>query len=106
MKFHMPILTTVETAARDATVAAAKKVYKRSSELVPRADGGLQRSGAVVVEDLEVRIVYSSPIAYLQHERTEWQHSEGRQAKFLEAAVDQTDIASLVAESVRARLNG
>lgn len=99
-----PILSLVEKAAQDAMKATARKVLKRSNELVPRDDGDLIKSGKVVVDDLSVTIRYTAPHAALQHEHLDWAHADGGGAKFLETASDEIDIAAEVAKAVREAL--
>lgn len=99
-----PILSTIEQAARDGLREAGKAVLKRSNELAPKDDGDLVKSGRVIVDDLTVQVSYKAIHARLQHENLDWQHADGGQAKFLEAAADEVDIGRVVAEKVRAAL--
>jgi hypothetical protein len=55
-----------------------------SNRLVPLDEGTLERSGKVVVNDLEGAITYDTVYAVRQHEELTWKHLPGRQAKYLE----------------------
>ena len=96
-------LTEIEKAARDALQDAAKDVLKRAKELAPKESGALRRSGRVSVDDVTVRVVFRSPIAWLQHERLDYQHDEGG-PKYLERAVAESNIEAEMISAVTARL--
>jgi hypothetical protein len=104
MRMLTPILSTVEKAAQDGLREAGKAVLKLSNELAPKDDEDLVESGRVIVDDLTVQVSYTAFHARLQHENLDWQHEDGGQAKFLEAAADQVNIGTVVAEKVRAAL--
>jgi hypothetical protein len=106
VKMFFPVLTEVERASVAAMQDAARAVLKSSNQKVPVDDGTLRRSGRVVTEDLEVRVRYRAPHAHLQHERLDYQHPDGGQAKFLEAAVDEVDVERIIAAKVREMLGG
>ncbi len=90
VKMHNAKLTAIEQAARDSLQDTARKVLKVAKGLAPVEDGDLRKSGKVKVDDLEVRVVFDAPHAWLQHERLDYQHPQGGQAKYLEAAVDRS----------------
>lgn len=100
-----PILSTVEKAAQDAMRKGGRALLKRSNELAPRDDGDLIKSGKVVVDDLSVTVRYTAPHAVFQHERGDYTHDDGG-AKFLERASDEVDLAGIVADAVKAALDG
>lgn len=104
VKMNDALLTAIETATRDAIVDTAKEVLKASKPLVPVEDGKLKRSGRVEVDFLEVRVKYKAPHAWLQHENLDYQHPQGGQAKYLEAAAEQIGIAASVTAGVKLRL--
>jgi hypothetical protein len=104
MRMHLPIASLVEKAARDGLKEAGKAVLKRARELSPTDEGGADKSGFVVVDDLTVQVGFKSHIARIQHENLDFQHKPGEQAKFLEAAVDETDIGAIIAKNIRAAL--
>ncbi|SDM77397.1 minor capsid protein [Streptomyces wuyuanensis] len=59
-----------------------------SNQRVPLDEGTLERSGRVDVDGLNGSISYDTPYAVRQHEELTWKHLPGRQAKYLESAVN------------------
>lgn len=106
MKMHLPILSTVEQAAQDGMRAAGREVLARARDLSPTDTGASDKSGFVAVDDLTVQIGFKSLVSKLQHENLDWEHPKGGQPKFLEAAVDEVDIGSVIADHVRESLDG
>lgn len=104
MKMHLPIASALEKAAREGMREAGREVLRRSNALAPKDDGDLVKSGRVTVDDLTVQVSYTAVHAVWQHEHLDWQHPDGGQAKFLEAAADEIDIGAVVAAKVRASL--
>lgn len=105
MKMHLPILSTVEKAAQDGMRAAGRDVLKRARDLSPTDTGASDKSGFVRVDDLTVQVGFTSLVSKLQHENLDWKHPDGGQPKFLEAAVDEIDIGSVIADHVRKALS-
>ena len=103
VKQHNAKLTELEKAARAGLQDGAKKVLKRARELVPVDDGDLRKSGKVSVDDVYVVVKFTGPHAWLQHERLDYQHPSGGQAKYLEQAVAELGIGAMV-EGVAARV--
>ncbi|UOQ58557.1 hypothetical protein MUN78_06965 [Leucobacter allii] len=106
MKFYTPVLNEVEAAARDGLREGLGAMLERSNELAPKDDLDLVKSGAVRIDDLTGQVSYSALHAAWQHENLEWEHEDGGQAKFLEAAAEQVDVAAFVAARTRERLGG
>lgn len=106
MRMHMPVLTEIENAAREALLQTARDVLAESKRRVPVDDGDLRKSGRVTPDrdGLEVRVRYVSPIAWLQHERLDYRHPRGGEAKYLENAIDALNVGELVAGNVEAVL--
>lgn len=69
---------------------AAEHVLARATELVPIEEGTLQRSGTVSIDAMgtTAAVSYDTPYAARQHEELTWHHKDGRQAKFLEAPMN------------------
>lgn len=69
---------------------AAEYVLGESNKIVPLDDGVLERSGKTAVDEatLNVVITYDTPYAVRQHEELTWKHAPGRQAKYLETAIN------------------
>lgn len=107
MKMHRPMSNVVEPAAAAGLREGARAVLRDAKERVPVEDGGLRKSGGFSARDpLEVHVSFSAPHAWLQHEKVEYEHPNGGEAKYLENAALATDIAQPVADHVRAVLGG
>lgn len=102
MKMHTPVASVLEKAAQEGLKKAGRQVLKRARELSPTDTGGADKSGFSLVDDLTLQVGFRSPIARLQHENLDYQHKDGEQAKFLEAAAEQIDIGAIIASEVRA----
>lgn len=75
-----------EQAARRGLALAGEHILGESRKEVPHEEGTLERSGAVTMDDTELRVAvsYDTPYAVRQHEDLSLQHDEGRKAKYLE----------------------
>ena len=104
MKMHAPVVSLVEKAAQDGLREAGREVLKLARKKSPTDSGDSDKSGFSLVDDLTLQVGFKSPIARMQHENLDFQHKDGEQAKFLEAAVDETDIGAIIAKRVRAAL--
>lgn len=69
---------------------ALEHILAESNKIIPLEEGTLMRSGKVAMDpaNLMGAISYDSPYAVRQHEELTWRHSPGRQAKYLETAVN------------------
>ena len=69
---------------------AAEHVLGESNKTVPIEEDTLIRSGAPSVDpdNLQAAISYDTPYAVRQHEDLDLQHDAGREAKFLENAMN------------------
>lgn len=69
---------------------ALEHVLAESNKLVPLEEGTLQRSGKTSLDEgtLTGAVSYDTPYAVRQHEEVTWNHPNGRQAKYLETAVN------------------
>ncbi|QJD53962.1 hypothetical protein SEA_GALACTICA_14 [Streptomyces phage Galactica] len=69
---------------------ALEHVLAESNKLVPLEEGTLQRSGTISIDpaNLVGTVSYDTPYAVRQHEEMSWRHAPGRQAKYLETAVN------------------
>ena len=104
VKMYDAKLTQIEQAAQAALVDTAKAVLKQARANVPKESGKLARSGRVEVGFKEVAVAFRAPHAWIQHERLDFEHPNGGQAKYLEAAVDQVGVEAAIVGAVRARL--
>ncbi|HEY9409327.1 MAG TPA: hypothetical protein VIQ30_22660 [Pseudonocardia sp.] len=69
---------------------AAEHGLGESDRRVPIEEGTLSRSGATSVDaaNLRAAVSYDTEYAVVQHERLDFQHDAGREAKFLENALN------------------
>jgi len=104
VKNLVPVLSLLEKAHREGARDGARAVLQRARDLSPTDTGASDKSGFVAVDDLTVQVGFRSLVSRLQHENLDWQHEGGGQAKFLEAAADQVDVAPYVAARIRAEL--
>ena len=104
VKMHDAKLTEIQAAAQAALVEVANSVLKEAQELAPVLDGKLRKAGRVEVDDLEVRVVFRAPHAWLQHERLDYKHPHGGQAKYLETAAGDQGVAGKLVDGVKARI--
>lgn len=83
---------------------AAEYVLGEAVDLVPHELGDLQDSGQTSVdeEELVAAVSFDTPYAVVQHERMDFQHDAGRQAKYLEQPLtsSQKEIRALIARRV------
>lgn len=95
MRIYRPIMTEIEKAIQDGLREVAENVLEESNKRTPRDDGDLIASGRVGVDDLRANVAYKSFYAVWIHERLEWRHEDGGEAKFLENAVEATKAQNL-----------
>lgn len=107
MKYR-PLADAVDTAAAEGLREAGRAVLRDAKKRVPVDSGGLRKSGGISQDRStdEVAVTFSAPHAWLLHEKTELQHPNGGEAKYLENAALATDVAKPVADHVRAVLGG
>lgn len=69
---------------------ALEHILAESNKMVPLEEGTLERSGQVVMDEAALKgaVSYGTPYAVRQHEEMSWRHAPGRQAKYLETAVN------------------
>ncbi|MER8233471.1 hypothetical protein [Streptomyces sp. NPDC094049] len=86
----------------------AEHVLGVSNSRVPLEDGTLERSGRADVNELVATLSYDTPYAVRQHEELTWRHLPGRQAKYLESAMNDSreTVLRLMAVPLRAWLRG
>jgi len=83
---------------------AGELVLQEARSRVPIEEGTLERSGRVDVEDdTHVSVGFHTPYAARQHEDMTLRHDNGRQAKYLETAVNvsRTRVQAILAQSLR-----
>lgn len=84
---------------------ALEHVLAESNKLIPLEEGTLMRSGHVSMDagTLIGTVSYDTPYAVRQHEEMTWRHAPGRQAKYLETAVNTSreDCARIIRTEMR-----
>lgn len=106
MKMHMPVLSMLEKATQDGLRDAGKAVLARARALSPTDTGASDKSGFVRIDDLTVQVGFTSHISRMQHENLDYQHPDGGQPKFLEAASDEIPVEQFVLDRVKKALGG
>ncbi|MEV0149684.1 MULTISPECIES: hypothetical protein [unclassified Nonomuraea] len=94
-----------KTVAARALKDAALHILQVANMRVPLQEGHLQNSGDTAVDRDEMRasISYSQPYAVYQHETLGLQHAPGREAKYLETALEEEAAAvkALIAQQLK-----
>lgn len=84
---------------------AVEHILAESNKIIPLDEGTLMRSGETSVDEgaLEGSVSYNSVYAVRQHEELTWNHAPGRQAKYLETAVNtsRADCARIIQQELR-----
>lgn len=99
------ISAEVHAAAARGLLLAAEHVLGVSNQKVPLEEGTLERSGTASVDEgqLVAAISYDTPYAVRQHEEMTYRHAPGRQAKYLESALNEESATAqeIIAAQVR-----
>lgn len=84
---------------------AAEFVLGESTAVVPLDEAALQNSGTASVDEasLTAMVSYDTPYAVIQHERLDFRHAPGRQAKYLEQPLNacRGPVAQIIAAQIR-----
>lgn len=69
---------------------ALEHILAESNAIIPLEEGTLMRSGQTSIDEANLTgtVSYGTPYAVRQHEELTWRHAPGRQAKYLETAVN------------------
>lgn len=82
--------STLAAGSDEAAFAAGSHILQVAQSYVPHEDGVLERSGDVTEpEDGEVTVFFDTPYAVRQHEELDYQHDDGRTAKYLERPLNE-----------------
>lgn len=88
--------------------AGADHLLEEANRKVPIETGDLARSGNIAVDGAagEAAVGYNSVYAARQHEELTWQHDAGREAKWLENAMNNNkkSIAQAIADGIKDQL--
>lgn len=86
----------------------AEHLLGESNKRVPLEEATLERSGTVSVDPAKLQAVvsYNTPHAVRQHEEMKYQHDAGREAKYLENAMNANvgPIRQIIAGELRKEL--
>lgn len=94
--------------AEDGLRRALEHTLAESKKLVPLDEATLERSGKVSMDGLNGAISFDTVYAVVQHERLDYKHLPGRQAKYLEQPMntEREIMLQLMAVSLRDWLHG
>ncbi len=106
MKIFTPLLSTTEKAAQDGLREGGREILANSNRRAPRDDDDLVKSGGVRIDDLTMQVAYTAKHAPYQHERLDFAHPNGGEAKFLESAAAEVDVERYVADEIGRALGG
>jgi hypothetical protein len=102
----------LEAALDDALQRVGQDLLARAAPLAPIDEGTLRASGHVELERLdagrqEVVVSFNTPYAAVQHERTDYEHPRGGQAKYLEEPLKELAprYERVLGEAIRRELN-
>lgn len=87
---------------------ALEHTLGEARKIVPLDEGTLERSGRVVMDGLNGTISFDTIYAVVQHERLDFKHLPGRQAKYLEQPMntERNTMLQLMAVPLRRWLRG
>lgn len=109
MKPNRGVIITTRKGALRGLTAAAEFVLGEAQAKAPIEEGTLERSGTVVVdeENLRATISFDTPYAVRQHEELNYQHDAGREAKFLENAMNANaaQVGQIIRDEIRKELH-
>jgi len=101
------VLALIEEAVERGLQAGADLLLDESNRMAPIETGDLIRSGRAVANADEAAVGYNTPYAARQHEDLSYRHDSGREAKFLEKALNRNAdrIIDAVADEIREHLS-
>lgn len=100
------VKAAIAQAKKQALSDGAERLLGASNRVVPIEDGTLEQSGGTTVRGDEAAVHYSADHAVPQHERLDYEHTNGRRAKFLEDATktEAKAIGDVMAKTFRSAL--
>lgn len=103
-----PVARELRAAAARGLFLGAEHVLGVSNDRVPLDEGFLQNTGIASVDedDLTGMVSYDGPYAVVQHERMDFRHAPGREAKYLENSLnaERQQVQALIAAQIRRAL--
>lgn len=106
MKMHRPIAAPIEAAAEAGLREGGRGIMADAKGRAPVDDKDLRNSARLRPDGNEVMVVFTAPHAWLQHERLDYAHPNGGEAKYLEHAAIEYDLAAPIAEHIAGVLGG
>lgn len=108
MRIYTPIASLAERAAEAGLRDVVEHVLAASNERTPKDDGDLISSGRTGVDGLQANVAYRSFYAMWIHERVDWRHDGGGEAKFLEnaAEAEKDEAVRIMARAARRETGG
>jgi hypothetical protein len=99
-------IAAVERARRQGNRRAAERVLDRASGLAPRRTGFLAGSGVIEDDGDDVSVGFGAEYAPVLHAHPEWHYQGGRDARWLETALEQegSDALGAWAGEIRAEI--
>jgi hypothetical protein len=98
----------MRTAGARGLFLGAEHVLGVSNNRVPLDEGFLQSTGTASVDegDMTAMVSFDGPYSVVQHERLDYRHAPGREAKYLENALNgsRTEVQALIAAQLRRAL--
>jgi hypothetical protein len=108
LKINKGIAPTVRKAAARGLAIAGEHVLGEAIKRVPIEEHILEESGTVTTDpaNLKAAVVFDTPYAVYQHEVMGLKHDDGREAKYLENAMNAETgtVREIVARTIRGEL--
>lgn len=102
------LMQALNGALEKGLVLGAEHVLGESNKRVPHEEGTLENTGSVSYEGGKLRaaISYNTPYAAVQHEDMSLRHDDGREAKYLENALnaEKDTVGEIIAKVTRGEL--
>lgn len=99
------VTSTIKRAAGEGLFEAAEHILEESNRVVPLEEGPLSQSGFAETDrdNLVAHVGYDTLYAVPQHERLDYRHAPGREAKFLENTINRESatIRDHIAKKIR-----
>lgn len=96
----------VDSAGHAGARRAGERVLAVAQQHVPLRLGGLRDTGTVDVDGSQAAVSYATRYAAILHAHPEWNYQRGRDARWLEIALDQSGraVADAYGDEIRAKL--
>lgn len=98
-------LARTRAAAAKGVELGLEHVLAEAKKIVPLEEGTLERSGKVTIDPATLNgvITFETPYAVVQHERLDYKHAPGRQAKYLETPMNtqREQVLAITAATIR-----